>query len=76
MRTLNISISDSEFNRFRLTNENLSFKELIALINKELKKQNLLKCLKLAKSNGLDQLNLEDIDKEIKEVRKNAKGRN
>jgi predicted CopG family antitoxin len=76
MRTLNISISDSEFNRFRLTNENLSFKELIALLNKELTKQNLLKCLELAKSNGLDQLNLEDIDKEIKEVRKNAKGRN
>lgn len=76
MRTLNISISDSEFNRFRLTNENLSFKELIALLNKELTKQNLLKCLELAKSNGLDQMNLEDIDKEIKEVRKNAKGRN
>ncbi len=45
MRTLNISISDFEYNQFGINNDKLSFTEFVDIVNKELSKQMLNKCV-------------------------------
>jgi predicted CopG family antitoxin len=74
MRTLSVNISDIEFSKFGLKKEKLSFSDLIELISKELAKKNLNDSIELAEKYGLSKMSMEDISKEVKAVRKNAKG--
>ncbi len=76
MKTLNISISDIEYNKFGLKNENLSFSELLEIVNREMQKLNLRKSVQLAEKYGLSKLTTDEINGEITLVRKNAKNRN
>ncbi len=76
MRTLNISISDLEYNKFGIKKEKLSFSDFVDLISKELSKQNLNRSLEMAEKYGLNKLSMADITKEVKSVRKYAKGHN
>ena len=76
MRTLNISISDKEYSKFGIKNDNLSFSEIIELVSKELTRQNLVKCLELADKYGLSKMTMDEITKEVKSVRSNEKNRN
>jgi len=48
MRTLNISVSDLEYERFGLKEENLSFSELLDIIERELARKNLREAVELA----------------------------
>jgi len=75
MKTLNISISDIEFDKFGLTNNELAFSDFIEIVSRELMRQNLNKSVELASKYGLSSLTIEDISKEVKAVRKNAKNR-
>lgn len=74
MRTLNISISELEFNKFGLTDEKLSFSELVEIINKELLKQNLRKSVDLAEKYKLSKMTMSEITDEVKATRRDAKG--
>ncbi|MDX1905442.1 MAG: hypothetical protein SF053_00300 [Bacteroidia bacterium] len=74
MRTLNISISDIEFNKFGIKQERLTFTELVELISRELMRQNLNKSVALAEKYGLSSMTMEEINEEIKAVR-HAKNR-
>lgn len=76
MRTLNVSISDIEYNKFGLKNEKLNFTDFIDLISKELTRQNLNKCLELADKYGISKMTPDEITNEVKAVRQNAKNRN
>ena len=76
MGTLNISISDTEFNKFGLKQNNLTCSDLIMLIRKELMRENLNKCLELAEKYGLSKMTMEEISEEVKAVRRNAKSNN
>jgi hypothetical protein len=76
MRTLNISISDIEFNKFGIKTDKLNFTDLIDLVSKELTRQNLNKCLELAEKYGLSKMTMNEITNEVKAVRSNAKNRN
>jgi hypothetical protein len=76
MRTLNISISDIEYNKFGLKEEKLTFTDFIDLVSKELTRQNLSKCLELADKYGISKMTMDEITNEVKAVRKNAKNRN
>ena len=76
MRTLNISISDIEYNKFGLKEEKLTFSDFVELVSKELTKQNLSKCLELADKYGISTMTMEEITNEVKAVRKNAKNNN
>ena len=76
MRTLNVSISDIEYNKFGLKEENLTFTDFIDLVSKELTRQNLSKCLELADKYGISKMTMDEITNEVKAVRKNAKNRN
>jgi len=74
MRTLNISISDLEFNKFGIRKDSLTFTEFVELISKELIRQNLDRCVTLAEQCGLSSMTMDEINDEVKAVR-NAKNR-
>ncbi len=76
MRTLNVSISDIEYNKFGLKEENLTFTDMVDIISKELTRQNLDKCLVLADKYGISKMTMDEITNEVKAVRNNAKNRN
>jgi hypothetical protein len=75
MRTLNVSISDIEYNKFGLKEEKLTFTDFIDIVTKELTRQNLSKCLELADKYGISTMTMDEITNEVKAVRKNAKNR-
>ena len=74
MRTINVSISDLEYNKFGLKSDQLSFTELIDIISNELAKQTLEETVTLAEKYGLSKMTMEEITEEVKAVR-NAKTR-
>lgn len=73
MRTLNVSISDNEFNKFGLKQNKLTFSDLIKLIRKELMRENMNKCLELSEKYGISKMTINEISEEVKAVRRNAK---
>ena len=75
MRTLNISISELEYNKFGIKKNKLAFSDFVDIISRELTKQNLDKCVDLAEKYGLSTMTMDDISSEVKAVRKNAKNR-
>ncbi len=76
MRTLNISISDLELDKFGIKKDNISFSEFVDIVSKELMRQTLSKSVELAEKYGLSKMTMQQITKEVKAVRKNAKNRN
>ena len=76
MRTLNVSISDIEYNKFGLKEDKLNFTDFIDLVSKELTRQNLNKCVELADKYGISKMTMDEITNEVKAVRRNAKNSN
>jgi hypothetical protein len=76
MRTLNISISEVEYNKFGIKREDLTFRDFVEIVSKELTKQNLEKSVELAEKYGLSAMTMEEITNEVKAVRRHAKNRN
>ena len=76
MRTLNIAISDLELDKFGIKKDKISFSEFVDLVSKELTRQNLSRCFELGEKYGLSKMTMDDITKEVKAVRRNAKDRN
>ena len=74
MRTLNIDISDLEYNKFGLKADKLTFSEFVDIVSNELAKQTLTECVELAEKHGLSNMTMEEISEEVKAVR-NAKAR-
>ena len=74
MRTINISISDMEYNHLGIKNENITFSEFTELVKREVMRNNLNNCLTLAEKYGLSSMTINEINEEIKSVR-NAKNR-
>ena len=74
MITLNVSISDMEFNNLGIKNENITFTEFTELVRREVMRNNLNNCLALAEKYGLTSMTMNEINEEIKLVR-NAKNR-
>ncbi|MEJ7664429.1 MAG: hypothetical protein WKG07_35390 [Hymenobacter sp.] len=72
MRFLNISISDLEYEKFGLKQERLSFSDFVELVSRELSRQNLAKCVELAKQHGLNNMTMDEISAEVRAVRNNA----
>jgi hypothetical protein len=76
MKNINISISELELNKFGITDDNITFSEFVDIVSKELTRQTLHRCIELSEKYGLSKLTMEEITKEVKAVRKNAKNRN
>lgn len=75
MKTINVSISELEFSQFGLPSNNLTFSEFLDIISKELSKQRMKDSLKLAEKFGLSEMTMDEISREVKAIRKNAKNR-
>jgi len=73
MKTLNVSISEKEFERLGLKGESLTFAELFNLVSKELIRQNLEKSVELAQKHGLSDMTMDEITAEVKAARTHAK---
>jgi hypothetical protein len=73
MRTLNISISDIEFNMFGIKKDSLSFSELLDLVSRQLTKQALNKSIELAQEHELSEMSMDEISAEVKAARQDAK---
>ena len=76
MRTLSVSISDLEFNKFGIKKSKLNFTDFVDIVSKELTRQNLNKCIELAEKYGLSKMTMDEITNEVLAVRKDAKNRN
>ena len=66
MRTLNVSISELEFNKFGIKESNLNFTEIVDIVSKELTRQNLNKCIQLAEKYGLSKMTMDEITNEVR----------
>ena len=66
MRTLNVSISEFEFNKFGIKESNLNFTEIVEIVSKELTRQNLNKCIQLAEKYGLSKMTMDEITNEVR----------
>lgn len=73
MRTLTVSISEKEYDKFGLKNNTLQFSELIQLIRKELLRENLDAGVSLAERYGLSNMTMDEISEEVNAVRRDAK---
>ena len=69
MKTLSVSISDLEYNQFGINSDKLSFTEFVDIVNKQITKQALNQCIKLAEKYKLSRMSMDEIKDEIKAVR-------
>jgi hypothetical protein len=72
MRTLNIAISDLEYEKFGIKADQLSFSEIVEMISRELSRQHLNKTVELSERFGLSNMSMDEISEEVKAVRNNA----
>lgn len=76
MKTINISISDLEYDKFGLKSTSFSFSDLLDIISRELARQKLSESIEMAERYGLSEMKMSEITKEVKAARKNAKSNN
>lgn len=69
MKTINISISDLEYTQLGIAKDTLSFTEFVDIVSKEISKQALNKCVRLAEKYGLAKMSMDEISNEVKVVR-------
>jgi hypothetical protein len=69
MKSVNIQISDFEFNQLGLNKNTLSFSELIDIIEKRITKQTLERSIQLANKYGLSKMTMDEINDEVKAFR-------
>jgi hypothetical protein len=72
MKTLNVTISDIEYDKFGIKSEALAFSDFIDIVSKELMRQNLNECIGLADKYGLSSMPMEEINNEVNAIRNNA----
>ncbi len=72
MQTIQVKISDTDLQRYKLEGGSIKFTDLVEKISLEYARQSLLECNVLAEQAGLAELSLDEINAEISAVR-NAK---
>jgi len=69
MKSVNIQMSDFEFNQLGLDENTLSFSELVDIIGKKITKQTLERSIQLANKYGLSTMTMDEINDEVKAYR-------
>ena len=72
MRTLNIEISDLEYEKFGIKSDQLSFTDFVDMISREISRQHLRRSVELSERYGLSNMTMDEISAEVKAVRNNA----
>jgi len=69
MRTLQIKVSETDFQKYNLGSKEIKFTDLVDLISNEYARTALLECNEIAKQQGLSKMTIDEINAEIKAVR-------
>ncbi len=69
MRTVQVKVSETDFQKYKLGSEEIKFTDLVELISREYARKALLECHEIAEQVGLSGLTMDEIDAEIKAVR-------
>ena len=70
MRTIQIRVSESDFQKYNLgSGDEIKFSDLIEKVNLEYARNALMECNQIAQQAGLSEMTLEEINAEIKAVR-------
>lgn len=69
MRRIQIKVSETDFLKYNLGNEEIKFTDLVQMISREYARQALLECNKIAEKVELSKMTLDEINAEIKAVR-------
>ncbi len=72
MQTIQVEISDKDFQLYNLEGREIKFTDLVNKISVEYARRSLLECNQIAEQVGLSKMTLDEINAEIKAVR-NAK---
>lgn len=69
MRTVQIKVSETDFQKYNLGSEEIKFTDLVELISREYARKALLACNEIAEQVGLSKMTMDEINAEIKAVR-------
>ena len=69
MKTINVQMSELEYQIFGLSKNNFSFSEFADLIERQIARQALRRCVALADQHGLSSMSMDEINAEINAVR-------
>lgn len=69
MRTIQISISENDFQKYNFGSGEIKFADLVELISREYAKKALLESNEIAEQVGLLKMTMDEINAEIKAVR-------
>ena len=69
MRTIQISISENDFQKYNFGSSEIKFADLVELISREYAKKALLESTEIAEQVGLSKMTMDEINAEIKAVR-------
>jgi len=69
MQTLQIKISNTDFQKYNFGRKELKFKDLVDLISREYARKALLECNEIAEQEGFSKITMDEINAEINAVR-------
>lgn len=69
MQTIQIKISNTDFQKYNFGNKEIKFTDLVDLISQEYARKALLECNEIAEQIGLSKMTMDEINTEIKFVR-------
>ena len=69
MRTVKVKVSESDFEKYKLGEDEIKFTDLMEVISREYARQALLECNEIAKNVGISKMSLDEINEEIKAAR-------
>jgi hypothetical protein len=69
MKTINVQISDTEYDAFGFSKDRLSFSEMVDLIERQISLQALKRSAKLAEQHHLASMTMDEISEEVNAVR-------
>jgi hypothetical protein len=72
MQTIQVKISNTDFQKYNFEDKEIKFTDLVDLISREYARKALLECNEIAEKEGLSTMTMDEINDEINEVR-NAK---
>ena len=65
MKTISVLMSEIEYDSLGLSKDRFFFSEIAGVIERQMAKQALQRCVALAKHNGLSSMSMDDINAEI-----------
>lgn len=69
MRTVQIKVSETDFQKYNLGKEEIKFTDLVEIISREYARKAILECNQIAEQVGLSKMSMAEINAEIKAVR-------